>query len=560
MILVASLTFLLDPLIIKWLIDVVLPAKDRRLLTVAAAAIAGVYSIQLACSTIGGVLSFRTIQNLVYSVRLTLLQQINLLSADFHETVPLGEKLYRLEQDVDQVAELGSTLVPSVLQTIFTCIFVLSTMLLLNFRLTCVLLPVLPIFVVVKKRHQARLQRVADAAQEKSSKQTNFLQEHLASVIQIQLLNQQEQRTRVFVTHAQAKMEALNRRNLREVFFRTWYIGVISLGSISILTYGGYQVFIGALTIGGFIAFYSYVGRLFAPMSAAVEIYSQMNRLNSSLRRILCVIEDKPAVSESPTAVRLLRGQGKPIALEEVSFAYSNTPDVLKDLNLNIKAGEKIALLGVSGSGKSTIAKLIARLYDVSQGAVRVDGIDVRDATLKSLRAAVCYVPQEPVLFDGSMKDNLLLGDPNASPHELSLAVELAGLTKLLNCSPGGWDMRIGPKGNCLSGGERQRLALARAIMQKPAVLLLDESTSALDIPSERRVYVNLTRHFAEATIVFISHRVAALTWVNRMVVLSHGSIQEHGTHQELMRRGGLYTRLYKAARLSDGATLSSRL
>lgn len=559
MIIAASLTFLLDPLIIKWLIDVALPAKDTRLLVVAAAGLAAVYSIQLGCSTIGGVVSFRTIQNLVYAIRLALLRHMNLLSADFHETVPLGEKLYRLEQDVDQVAELGSTLVPSVLQTTFTCIFVISTMFVLNFRLTCVLLPVLPIFVIVKKRHQGRLQRAADAAQEKSSRQTNFLQEHLASIIQIQLLNQEEQQTEIFVTHAQAKMEALNNRNLQEIIFRTWYIGVISFGSISILSYGGYEVSVGALTVGGFIAFYSYVGRLFAPMSAAVDIYSRMNRLNSSLSRILLVVKDAPTVSESSTAVPLHRESGKTIELEAVTFRYRDGPHVLRSLNLNIRAGEKVALLGASGSGKSTIAKLIARLYDVNQGTVRIHGLDVRNVTLESLRSTVCYVPQEPVLFDRSIKENLLLGNPNASVQELLAAADIAGLTHLLSSSSAGWDMRVGPRGNRLSGGERQRIALARAVLQRPSVLLLDESTSALDIPSERRAYVNLTRNFAEQTIVFISHRVVALTWVNRMVVVSHGSIREHGTHQELIDRGGLYARLYRASQSSNDAIASSQ-
>jgi ABC-type bacteriocin/lantibiotic exporter with double-glycine peptidase domain len=554
MIVVASLTFLLDPLIIKWLIDVVLPARDTRLLIFAATGIAGIYSIELGCSTIGGVLSFRTTQNLVYSIRLALLRQVNLLSADFHETVPLGEKLYRLEQDVDQVAELGSTLVPSVLQTTFTCIFVMSTMFLLNFRLTCVLLPLMPLFVAIRKHYQDRLRRAADSAQEKSSNETSFLQEHLASTIQIQMLNQEEQQTQAFVTRARARMKALDHRNLQEIFFRTWYVAIISLGSIAILSYGGYQVFSGALTVGGFIAFYSYVGRLFAPMSAAVDIYSRLNRLNSSMSRIHSIVEDKPTVCESRTAVQLPRELRNTIALEGVSFRYRDSPNVLTDLSLNIRAGEKVALLGISGSGKSTIAKLIARLYDVNQGAVHIGGIDLRDATLKSLRAAVCYVPQEPLLFDRSIRENLLLGNPDASPEELHMAVEIAGLTNILSCSPSGWDMRVGPRGNNLSGGQRQRVALARAVLRKPSIFLLDESTSALDIPSERHIYVNLTRRFASQTIVVISHRVSALTWVDRIVVLNQGVIEEQGSHDQLMRRGGLYTKLYQTGPQSDGS------
>lgn len=262
------------------------------------ACIAGVYVCQLSCYAAGGILSFQTVQKLVYSIRLKFLEQINRLSADFHETVPLGEKLYRMEQDVDQVAEIGSTMVPSILQTAFTATFVLSTMFVINLRLTCVLLPLMPLFVILKRRYEIRLRRAADSAQEESSKENNFLQEHLSSVVQIQLLRQEGTQTRGFITRAQAKIQALHRRNIQEILFRTWFLGVVTTGMITILSYGGYQVFLGALTVGGFVAFYSYLARLFAPLSAAVDIYSRLNRLNSSLRRIFEIIDEKPSVCE----------------------------------------------------------------------------------------------------------------------------------------------------------------------------------------------------------------------------------------------------------------------
>jgi len=553
LIVVASLTFLLDPLILKWLIDVVLPKRDARMLMVAVGCIVGVYVCQLSCYAAGGVLSFQTVQRLVYSIRLKLLEQINRLSADFHETVPLGEKLYRIEQDVDQVAELGSTIVPSILQTAFTAIFVLSTMFVLNLSLTCVLLPLMPLFVFLKRQYAIRLRQAADSAQEESSKENNFLQEHLSSVVQIQLLRQEETQTRAFISRTRARMEALHCRNIQEILFRTWFLGVVAIGMIAILSYGGYQVFLGALTVGGFVAFYSYLARLFAPLSAAVDIYSRLNRLNSSLRRILKIIDEKPSVCESPTAVELPRRTQAGIILEGVFFGYRDNPHVLTGLNLEIRKGEKIALVGCSGSGKSTVTKLIARLYDVTKGVVRINGMDVRDVTLASLRSGLCYVPQEAVLFDRSIKENLLLGKADASIEELWEAVEVAGLTALIHSLPGGWDTQIGPRGMFLSGGERQRLSLARAVLQKPSIFLLDESTSALDVPSERQVFINLTKHFAEHTILFVSHRVSALTWTDRIVVLNQGIIEEQGTHGQLIERGRLYRHLYKTAPSSDG-------
>src|SRR5258706_10728336 len=556
LIVLASLTFLLDPLILKWLIDIVLPKRDARLLMAAVACIAGIYICQLSCYAVGGALSFQTVQKLVYSIRLKLLDQINRLSANFHERIPLGESLYRIEQDADQVADLGSTIVPSILQTAFTAVFVLSAMFILNLRLTCVLLPLMPLFVFLKRQYEIRLRRAADNAQEESSKENNFLQEHLSSVVQIQLLRQEDTETRAFITRAQAKMQALHRRNIQEILFRTWFLGVVATGMIAILSYGGYQVFLHALTVGGFVAFYSYLARLFAPLSAAVDIYSRLNRLRSSLQRILEIINETPCVCDSPTAMELPRPTKGRVVLEGVVFGYRDNPRVLTGLGLELRTGEKIALVGASGSGKSTVAKLIARLYDVNQGVVRIDGIDVRDVTLASLRSTICYVPQEAILFDRSIKENLLLGKAEASIEELWEAVEVAGLTALIHSLPRGWDTQIGPRGMFLSGGERQRLSLARAVLRKPSVFLLDESTSALDVPSERQVYINLTQHLCQLTILFFSHPLSSLTWAVRIFFLNQVVIEEEGTHEQLIETGRIYPNLFKSAPSPDGSAL----
>jgi len=537
--------FLLDPLLIKWLIDNVLPKKDFHLLLLAAVGFFALYIFRLGFSALAGLVSFRTVQELVFRIRLSILEQMNRLSADYHETTPVGEKLYRMEQDVDQVAELGSSLVPSVLQTAFNTIFVVGTMFVIDFRLMCILLPLMPVFFVFRKYFESRLRRASDLAQQQSSRESSFLQEHLGSVVQVQLLHQERSQIEVFLERAATRVKALTDRNLVESLFRTCYMAVISLGTIAILGYGGYRVFVGALTVGGLVAFYSYLGRLFDPLNAAVDIYSRFNRLSTSIRRITEVIELIPSVPERPSAVHLespLRGY---VELNGVSFSYRNGSTVLESLNLKLEAGEKVALVGVSGSGKSTIAKLIARLYDVNQGVVRIDGIDVRDLRLESLRTRICYLMQEAVLFDRTLKENLVLGKPSATTDELSRAIELAGLGGLLQRLPKGWDARIGPRGNALSGGERQRLALARAVLQDPSLLLLDESTSALDAPSERKVFANLARHFSHQTIVFISHRISALKWVDRIVVVNGGVIEEQGTHNHLISSGGLYAYLH---------------
>jgi len=541
----SSAMYLLDPLIIKWMIDVVFPKKDLRLLLLGGVAIFAIYVCRLSFSSIGSLINFSTVQKLSFRMRLNLLKHINRLSTEFHESVPVGEKLYRLERDIDQVTDIGSDFVPYVLKMTSNTIFVLITMLILNFRLTCMVLPIMPFFFFMKKRFRDKLREASDSAQKKSSRESSFLQEHLASLVQVQLLRREKTQTLSFVHLAKQRVQALKGRKLTEIFFSMSCMMMIVLGTMMILSYGGYEVFTGALTIGGFVAFYSYLGRLFDPMNAAVEIYARLNRVSTSIRRIFEIDELTPTVPEHPFPVYLpakLRGV---VELKGVSFRYASGPAVLKSLDLNIREGEKVALIGASGSGKSTIARLIARLYDVEKGSIWIDGTEVREIKLDSLRAKLCYLPQEAVLFDRSFKENLLLANPKASEEELREAVHISLLEDVVANLKNGWDTPLGPRGGKLSGGEKQRLAVARAILQKPELILLDESTSAVDVPGERLIFQNLRRHFRNRTMVFISHRVPALEWVDRIVVLDQGVIREQGTHEQLMRRHGLYRVLH---------------
>ncbi len=553
MIVLSSLMFLLDPLIIKWLIDRILPMKDAHLLLLAAAGFFLIYVARLGFSSLGALIYSRTIQDLVFRIRLEILEQMNRLSADYHETTPLGQKLYRMEQDVDQVAELGSSLVPYALQATFNTIFVVGTMSVLDFRLTCMVLPLMPVFFIFRRYFEARLRAASDDAQQQSSLESSFLQEHLASIIQIQLLHQEQNQTRAFMERGSVKLRAINHRSLIEILFSTSYMAVIALGTIAILGYGGYRVFAGALTIGGVVAFYSYMWRLFDPLHAAVEIYSRLNRLSTSVRRILEVIEMTPSVTEKAAPLRFPSPTRGYVEMRAVSFSYSGRQPVLQGFDLKLEAGIKVGLVGVSGSGKSTVAKLIARLYDVDSGTVYIDGIDIRELRLGCLRTKVCYVMQDAVLFDRTLKENVLLGNPTATMKDLCRAIEIADLEELLHRLPKVWDSPLGPRGSALSGGERQRVALARAVLQNPSLLLLDESTSALDAPSERRVLTNISQHFRQRTMVFISHRISSLNWVDRIVVVNRGVIEEQGTHPQLIRNGGLYAHLHNTPVVAAG-------
>lgn len=554
----SSLMFLLDPLVLKWMLDVVLPSRDSRLLALCVGGLLVIYGCRLGLFSIGRIINFRTTQRLAFRIRLQLLEKINRLSADFHETMPVGEKLYRVEQDVDQVAEFGS-FVPHLLQAGFNLLFVVTAMAALNFRLLFALTPLLVLAGCVAFRYQSRLRISSEVAQGRGGVESSFLQEHLASVIQVQLLNSESGQTENFRELASARMDALNDRNRVEVSFSAWYMGAIAAGTLGVLGYGGQQVLAGALSIGGLVAFYTYLARLFDPLYSTVDIYARFTRVRASISRIMEITEQAPTVCERPHAVNLPRRNSGTVKVIDVSFAYPKNPRVLTSFCLEIQPGEKVALVGFSGSGKSTVAKLITRFYDVQEGAVEVNGVDVRDLKLASLRANVSYLMQEAILFDRSLKENLLLGCPDATDEEVRGALEIAELHDLLGRLPNGLDTRVGPRGEKLSGGERQRLILARTLLQKPPVLLLDEATSALDAPCEDLILRNLSKYLPRQTVVFISHRVSSLSWVDRILVLHKGTIEEQGSHTDLIRRGGLYASLVRRKVASgDGRTSSA--
>ncbi len=559
----SSLMFLLDPLVLKWMLDVVLPSRDFRLLVICVGGLLVIYSSRLGLFSLGRIINFRTTQRLAFRLRLRLLDKINRLSADFHETMPVGEKLFRIEQDVDQVAEFGS-FVPRLLQAAFNLLFVIAAMSFLDFRLVLALAPLLVIAVCIAVRYQNRLRMSAEVAQERGGLESSFLQEHLASVVQVQLLNSEHGQTESFRELASARMNALNGRNRVEVFFGAWYMAAIAAGTLAVLGYGGHEVFVGALSVGGLVAFYTYLARLFDPLYSTVDIYARFTRVRASIGRIIEIAEQAPSVPERPNAVNLPHRNDGTVKLTSVSFAYKTHASVLSHFALEIQQGEKVALVGFSGSGKSTVAKLIARLYDVQEGAVEVNGVDVRDIKLGSLRANVSYLMQDAILFDRSLKENLLLACPEATDDQLHAALEITELHDLLSRLPNGWDSRIGPRGTKISGGERQRVILARTLLQRPGVLLLDEATSALDAPAERRILRNLSQCLQHQSIVFISHRISSLHWVDRIVVLHRGGIEDQGSHTDLIRKGGLYTSLAsseappdKAQKPSYGVTLT---
>jgi subfamily B ATP-binding cassette protein MsbA len=521
----ASILILLDPLIVRLLIDNVIPNRRVNWLPLVAVAFFFTYMGRLGFDSLAGMLNFRAVQKMTFRSRLHLLRHLQRLSAEYHDNRPLGDTLHRLQIDVDQIGTLSGEVIPSALRIVTVFSLVMTTMLVLNYRLTAIVLPLLPVFIFMRRRFHHRLRQASDSVQEQSGRMIGFLEEHLSTIVQVQLLSCEQREARRFARLSSRAVRAQMKRRATELFFSSLLYLIIVTGMASVLCYGGYQVMTGALTAGGLVAFYGYTMQLFIPLYGVVDIYSKLQRTGASVRRLLEITEADAVMRDVPNALALELGASGAIELKEVSFSYHPDRPVLNSISLRVESGERIALAGDSGNGKSTIARLIARLYDARAGSVLVEGVDVRNIKLKSLRSSVVFVPQEPVLFDVTLRDNLLYGNLHATQDELERVAGVVQLENLIRRLPRGLDERLGPRGNRLSGGERQRVALARALLQHPKVLILDECTSALDELTEQRLLRGLDHYLQGITTIIISHRPYPTRWANRVVHLNYGEI-----------------------------------
>ena len=520
-----SVLGLLTPLILKWLIDTVIPSRNVKLLVLATLLIFISSQGRTAVTSLGSYLMLNAALRMSLSLRMEILRHLDSLSADYYDRTPLGTVVYPLREPIDEIAYLGSDLVPAILRTVLTTGFTLATMLALSPRLTLLIVPFIPVFLLTRQHFRGKLTQDSDEAQADRILWSNFLEEHLSAAIPIQLLRQQRRQER--------RAFRLMARSLRsqEKLFRTsvWFTLYTALAIVSamsaVIGYGGWRVLSGTLSVGSLVAFYSFVTQLFDPLSGAAEMYSRAQRTFAGIRVIQSVLRLRPAVVDAPGVRAMASSQPMAIELAGVEFGYQRKKRMLRIPALHIAAAEKLAIAGENGAGKSTLAKLIARIYDVDTGCVRIGGEDVREIRLDSLRRHVCYVPRESVLFEGTVAFNLRFIKPTASEEELWDVAARAGLSDVVRGLPQGFDQRIGPAGCQLSGGERQRLAIARALLHEPQVLLLDEATSCLDPYSEEVILRNILSFLKDSIVVIVSHRRSTLSLFARRIFMSAGEI-----------------------------------
>jgi ABC-type multidrug transport system fused ATPase/permease subunit len=538
---------LLDPLVVKWLIDIALPKRDLHLVLLGTLVFCAVYLASLGTNYLASFVSCLLTQKMVFRIRVSLLRQIHALPAHRHEKSQVGDTLYRIEQDVDRVAELSGDILPLTIQMVLMGIMVLVTMGILNWHLTVIVAPMLPIFYLLQRRYAAKLKDAADQVQSQSGKINAFLQEHLAGMMQLQLLNRTGTQARKFARLAAKGAQLQIQQRATEMAFGGASVSVIVLGMGLILGYGGYEVTRGALTVGGLVAFYGYVFRLFAPVSIAIDLQSRLQRVGASIQRIEEITYRRQQPDGRANTVPLRRDIKPDLEFRSVWFAYNEDRPVLRDMSFRVEAEETVALVGLNGSGKSTIGLLATRLYDTDRGSILVGGTDIHDVDRRSLRASITLVPQDPFLFDETIRENLLYGNPGATSSDLDTVAALTQLDRVLQRLPRGFDEPLGPLGCRLSGGERKRLALARTLLQQPRILIVDEITSSLDAPSAAGLLDGLDLFRRARTLVVVSHRPATILWADRILVVDEGAIVDSGKHPELLVRCEAYRRIWQS-------------
>lgn len=533
-----------DPLLMRHWLDVSLPHRQLIDSLAMVALIALCFIGRTAINGLATLLGFRVSQLFGHDLRSELLEHMTLLSADWHERTLLGEKLSRLEQDTEQIAQFSADALGTVLRSLIFFVLNLVIMFIMSWRMALTVLPLLPLFFVVRWRFRKLITIRADRAQTGLGKASSQFAEHLNAIPEIQALGAEQRCIDRTIDVRREVMGVQWSQRQAEIAFTVAVTAVMALGILLLLGLGSHEYLSGSVTIGTLLAFYAYVTRTFDPISTVMELYSHSQRMMASIRRVRNVLETETSVPDNGEVKIVPEQLRLGLSCRKLDFRYTSDNEVLHQVSLHLAPGERIALIGESGSGKSSLARLLARVADPKAGEIEFEGLPLQDYTLAAVRRAICYVSQHPVLFSGSIRENLQYAREDASQEEMKSVLDAAQLNLLIERLPQGIDTLLGPDASSLSGGERQRLAVARALLRESSVLILDETTSALDMPTERRILSSISGWNPNQSIVFISHRVRSITWVDRIILLDRGRIAAEGSHELLCRQSAAYRRL----------------
>ena len=538
----AALAF---PQIVRYLLDAAFESRDRALLDRIALGLLALFAVQ-------GVLNFAqvylltgTTERVIARLREELFAHLVRLSPGFFAERRTGELTSRLSADLAILQSTLSTYISEFSRQVLLLLGGIALLTLTHPRLTGTTLAVVPVVVGAAFYFGSRLRRASTGVQDRVAEANGLADEAFSQIRVVQSFTREDEEVRRYGEQLDGVVvAAIRRAKLRAVFFGV--VGFIAFGGVvAVLWQGGRLVLDGALTPGALVSFLLYAITVAAAVGSLASLFGGYQESVGAAERVFELLAIQPTIAEPARPVALARPARGGVALEQVSFRYAPAlPDVLHGVSFAVAPGEVLALVGPSGAGKTTVASLLPRFWDVTAGRVTLDGHDVRELALADLRGAIGLVPQEPALFSGTVRDNIVYAPPEASQPEVEAAARAAHAHEFIERLPHGYETRVGERGVKLSGGQRQRLAIARVFLKDPAVVVLDEATAHLDGSSERAVQVALANALADRTSVVIAHRLATIRAADEIAVVSGGRVVERGTHDQLVAAGGLYAEL----------------
>jgi len=532
------------PWIIREAIDTLTEHGDRTFLIWAGSAVIVASALSGVTAYANSYLSELVSQKSAYDIRNALYDRLQRLSFAFHDQTQTGELMSRATADVEAVRLFLARGMLGLVYLVVLFIGVATILILMNWQLATLCLAFIPPIALTAIIVSRRLRPLWLRIQKLLGVLGTTLEENLTGVRIVKAFSHQKEEGRKFEKQARQLYDAEITTDRQMAFNFPLMVFLVSLPTALILWYGGRQVIAGNLTIGGLTQFMFYMGLMAMPIRRLGFLTNLMSRSTSAGQRILEILDTESAVKEKPDAVELSNVQGE-VTFQNVSFSYNSLSPVLNDVSFSAQPGQLVALIGGSGSGKSTIASLIPRFYDVTSGSITIDGKNIRDVTLASLRRNIGIVQQDIFLFSATIRENIAYGAVDASEEEIIAAAKVARLHDFIQSLPDGYNTWVGERGITLSGGEKQRLAIARTILINPKILILDDSTSSVDAETEYFIRLALDKLIKGRTTFIITHRLSIIRNADLILVLKDGEVVERGMHSELITRNRIYAQIY---------------